>query len=268
MPAPPLGDLIADLAAEQDDLDGRVAPLAPKKWSAPTPAPGWDVRDQIGHLAYFDARAVEAVVEPEAFTAGAAALVEDPHAMDRVVGESRTVPVPELLTRWRIGRQVLLHTFRAADPRARVPWYGVSMAVASLTTARLMEAWAHGQDVVDALNIQRAPTARLRHVAHLGVRTMAFSFQSHGLAVPDASVCVELAAPGGTGERWAWGDEAATDHVSGSALDFCLVVTQRRHVADTDLEVTGHVASRWLSIAQAFAGPPGAGRQPGQFRER
>jgi len=72
-----------------------------------------------------------------------------------------------------------------------------------------------------------------------------------------------LQSPSGT--PWTWGDATAANRVTGAALDFCLVVTQRRHVADTSLQVVGPAASEWMHMAQAFAGPPGAGRQPGQF---
>ena len=50
--------------------------------------------------------------------------------------------------------------------------------------------------------------------------------------------------------------------------DFCRVVTQRRHVDDTDLRITGQSAHEWMALAQAFAGPPGQGRKPGQFPKR
>jgi uncharacterized protein (TIGR03084 family) len=127
-----------------------------------------------------------------------------------------------------------------------------------------METWAHGQDVVDALGAERAPTDRLRHVAHIGVTARPFAYRVHGLDLPDVPVRVALDPPAG-GETWVWGDEGAADRVSGPALDFCLVVTQRRHPADTHLVIEGDAAVEWMSIAQAFAGPPGAGRQPGQF---
>ncbi len=126
-----------------------------------------------------------------------------------------------------------------------------------------METWAHGQDVADALGVPREPTGRLRHIAHLGVRTFGFCFRLHGRPVPDPPVRVELTAPDGT--TWAWGPAGARDRVTGPALDFCLVVTQRRHLTDTALEVHGPVATEWISIAQAFAGAPGGGRTPGQF---
>lgn len=50
--------------------------------------------------------------------------------------------------------------------------------------------------------------------------------------------------------------EDATESVTGPALDFCLVTTQRRNVDDTDLVVTGDAAADWKGSAQACAGPP------------
>jgi uncharacterized protein (TIGR03084 family) len=139
------------------------------------------------------------------------------------------------------------------------------MSAASSVTARLMETWAHGQDVVDALGLTRPPTARLRHVAHLGVRTLGWSFRVHGRPEPTEPVRVELTAPqGGT---WTWGPEDTADRVAGPAEDFCLLVTQRRHRGRTALSARGPVADAWLDLAQAFAGPPGRGR-PGPHPAR
>ena len=137
------------------------------------------------------------------------------------------------------------------------------MSAASFISARVMETWAHGQDVADTLGVSREPTHRLRHVAHVGVRARPFSYVTRGLPVPPEPVRVELTGP--AGETWTW-EPDATDSVTGDALDFCLVVTQRRHVADTDLAINGPLAEEWMTIAQAFAGPPGQGRAPGQFR--
>ena len=128
-----------------------------------------------------------------------------------------------------------------------------------------METWAHGQDVVDGLGVTRQPTDRLRHVAHIGVGARPFSYVANGRTVNETPVRVELVAP--SGETWAWGPEGAADFVGGSALAFCLVVTQRRHRDDVVLDVRGQAADEWMSIAQAFAGPPGEGRRPGQFSQ-
>lgn len=253
-----------DLEAEQADLDRLVAGLDEAGWDLPTPAPGWAVRDQISHLAYFDEAGRTAAVDPERFRREAAALVaaleQDAGATDVSVARGRQVGGAELLAWWRQARAAMVEAFRALDPRHRLPWYGPDMGARSFATARLMETWAHGQDVADALGVQRPPTERLRHVAHIGVGARRFAYAVNDLDLPATDVRVELAAPGGG--TWAWGDEAATDRITGPALDFCLLVTQRRHLDDLDLVVEGDAAREWAGIAQAFAGPPGPGRAP------
>jgi uncharacterized protein (TIGR03084 family) len=259
-PVTALDELTADLAAEHADLDGLVAGLDEAALDTPTPAEGWRVRDQISHLAWFDREAVRAAVDPEGFTAALPEALADEAYTERAVVEGRSLPGPELLASWRAARGELVEALAGLDPSTRVPWYGPPMSAASFATARLMETWAHGQDVADALGVERAPTDRLRHVAFLGVRALPNSYRVRGLPVPEAPVRVELDAPSGV--TWVWGDEGTTDVVRGPALDFCLVVTQRRHVDDTHLVAEGPVAVEWLRLAQAFAGPAGPGRPP------
>jgi uncharacterized protein (TIGR03084 family) len=256
--------ILADLRAEHEDLDRLLAPLEPGRWDTPTPAEGWTVRDQVSHLAFFDERARTAMTDPERFMRELAHVLEDPDAFAAApIDEGRSMPVDEVLASWRRRRRELLDAVAAADPTARVPWYGPAMSLASFATARLMETWVHGQDVADGLGLERQPTARLRHVAHIAVRARPFNYASHGRELPDVEVHVVLRAPDGS--AWTWNDPASPQRVSGDALDFCLVATQRRHVADTGLTVDGPLAQEWMGIAQAFAGPPGPGRRPGQF---
>ncbi|MEY2421262.1 MAG: hypothetical protein QOI95_1329 [Acidimicrobiaceae bacterium] len=264
MPAPDVNEICDDLAAEHADLDALVGPLEPAQWNLATPAEGWAIRDQIHHLGWFDHNGALAIEDPDGFATAMAEMVSDIGAFEtRLSREAASMSAAELLTWWRTARQHILDVMRAADPGMRVPWYGPPMALPSFATARLMETWAHGQDVADALGARREPTARLKHIAHIGVRTRGFAYALHDQPAPEGDVRVELDAPGGS--TWTWGSEDATDRVTGPALDFCLVVTQRRHLADTALEAQGPLAEEWLSIAQAFAGPPGTGRQPGQF---
>lgn len=252
-------DLLDDLEAEQADLDRIVAPLDEDGWHTATPASGWDVADTISHLHTFDDAATRAAVDPDGFQLEVEAALADPDLVDRAVERSRDRPVEQLLADWRAGRAAMLAAFRPLDPSDRLPWYGPPMSAMSFVTARLMETWAHGQDVVDAVRAEREPTERLRHVAHLGVRTRGFSYVVRGLEPPDGDVHVALRAPDGS--TWTWGDPDAADRVEGDALDFALLVTQRRHRADLDLEATGPLADGWLDVAQAFAGGPGPGRQ-------
>ena len=247
-----LSPLLDDLAAEHDALDAVVAPLDPSGWDQPTPAAGWAVRHQISHLGFFDLRAAMAATDPAAFEAERDAMLADPKAFD-LAGEWSALPGDELLVAWRGARRDLLAAFVGVDPRARLPWYGPPMSARSFLTARLMETWAHGTDVADAVGAALPATDRLRHIAHLGVVTRGWSYAVRGIEAPTTEVFVSLEPPAG-GEPWTWGAAASVDFVTGPALDFCHVVTQRRLVGETALMATGGPAAEWLAIAQAFAG--------------
>jgi uncharacterized protein (TIGR03084 family) len=250
-----------DLAAEHADLDRIVSSLTDDEWDTPTPSPGWGVRDQISHLWFFDQRAVMALTDPAAFAADAEQLLSG-GGTDASIAPGRAVAPAELLASWRADREGLIALARTVDPSSRVPWYGPAMAARSFITARLMETWAHGQDIVDAVGATRVPTDRLRHVAHIGVRARPFSYAINNRESPVQEVYVGLTSP--SGELWEW-NASESNRVTGPALDFCLAVTQRRHPSDTALTVEGPAATEWMSFAQAFAGGPGAGRTPGQF---
>lgn len=261
---PAVADLVTDLAAEQAALDALVAYLSPDGWLTETPSAGWTVADQIGHLAYFDEAGTLAMNDPDAFVArvadalGAIGRGEDPIAL--AVEQLRTLAPDDLLARWRDARTDLLGAAGDLPAGMRVPWYGPSMGAVSFLTARLMETWAHGEDVAEALGERRVPTDRLRHIAQLGVLTRGWSYAVRGAEPADKPVAVRLRGP--SGAAWHW-DEGADEWVDGDALDFCLVVTQRRHVADTGLVVHGDAAAGWMRIAQAFAGAPTDGPPPG-----
>ena len=263
-----LSGLLDDLDAEFGELRAMVDGLSDDdtRWDRPTPAVGWAVRDQISHLAYFDDAGRMAMVDPAAF----ALSVEDVLAntgdpMELHLSRGRAMGGDELLSWWDGAHRDMVDAFAMGDPAARVPWFGPPMGTLSFISARLMETWAHGQDIADALGQTRQPTARLQHIAHLGVRARPFSYLVRGKEIPPGLIDVEVTAPGGG--TWAWRigestNDGSVSSVTGTALDFCLVVTQRRNVADTELEVDGDLAADWISVAQAFAGPPGPGRPP------
>ena len=260
-----LPDLVTDLRAEHAALDEVVSALSPAGWTSSTPSPGWTVADQIAHLTYFDGTATTAITQPDDFRAANAGLfavlADGGGDMDELtLSWSRGLEASELLARWRANRSRLLDAAASLDDGTRVAWYGPSMGAKSFLTARLMETWAHGQDVVDAVGASREPTDRLRHIAQLGVITRTWSFTNRGLPAPEGRVLVELDAP--SGDVWRWNDDATDGAVRGSAVDFCLVVTQRRHVDDTALRTQGEAARAWMERAQAFAGAPTDGPSP------
>ncbi|KAA1431246.1 TIGR03084 family metal-binding protein [Mycolicibacter arupensis] len=251
--------IVADLSAESDELDALVAPLVDSQWGAPTPAAGWSIAHQIGHLLWTDRQSLTAIVDEAAFAENLAEALRNPSGfVDEGAAELAELAPADLLAEWRSTRTQLHEALRGVPDGRKLPWFGPPMSAASMATARLMETWAHGLDVADALGVRRRATARLRSIAHLGVRTRDFAFSVHNLAPPAEPFHVELHAP--EGGVWAWGPVNAEQRVTGTAEDFCFLVTQRRALADLDVTAHGDDAQRWLEIAQAFAGPPGRGR--------
>jgi uncharacterized protein (TIGR03084 family) len=248
-------DLLADLREESDRLIEHLEDLDKVQWGFATPARGWSIQDQVSHLAFFDDAARLALNQPPEFRDLAERLMADGMDFpDRIAADHRHLAPDELVAWFVAARRDLLDSFSGEDPRRRLPWFGPDMSAASSATARLMETWAHGQDIYDVLGVAHPPGPGLRSVAHLGVTTFAFTHTLHGLDVPDDPVRVELHSP--NGESWSWGPADAVNRVVGPAVDFVLTVTQRRHWTQTALAATGPVASGWLDIAQAFAGQP------------
>ena len=254
--------LIADLRAEQESVDAVLAQVDDAAWQTDTPAAGWKVQDQVAHLTFFDGAVTQAISDPDAFKAAQSDRAEDDDYVNTAAKQLVALPAAELWQKWKNGREAMYSAFRDADPTQRYPWYGPAMSVASACTARIMETWAHGQDICDGLGIQREPSERLKHVLFIGYRARPFAYANRGMTLPEGDIRLELTGP--DGDTWTFGD-SDTDIIRGSALDMALLVTQRRHRADTSLTAEGPLAEEFLDVAQAFAGPPGGGRVAGQF---
>jgi uncharacterized protein (TIGR03084 family) len=249
-----LSSVIDDLAAEQAVVLSAISDLDADAWDRPSAAAGWTLRDCVAHLAETDESATDAVLG-----------VDRP----RNAGERQGVlTAGQLAARRQEPREVaawyedaarrLIEALRQLAPDARPAWVGRSMGARSFISARIMEHWSHGLDILGAAGVEPVDTDRLRHVAHLGYITRDFAFRNRGLAPPEKPFYLEVTAP--SGETWTWGPPEAQERIRGSAADFCRVVTQRIHPADTELEAMGEHALQFLMIAQAFAGPPGQGR--------
>lgn len=257
--------VLADLTTEGDQLRAAVAGLDETDWRTPVPAKGWTVATTIAHLLSTDEVAVLAAHADtsegkEAWDEVLLRAVADPNGfMDKGAHELAELAPEDLLARWDAGRAALSKALQEVPEAQKMPWFGPPMSPTSMATARFMETWAHALDVYDSLGERPAVTDRIKHVAHLGVRTRNYSFAQNELEAPAEEFRIELAAP--SGEVWAWGPEDAAQSVKGSAYDFCQLVTQRIHRDDTDLVTVGADAEQWMTIAQAFAGPAGDGRE-------
>ncbi|HEU5475562.1 MAG TPA: TIGR03084 family metal-binding protein [Actinophytocola sp.] len=257
-------DVIADLTAEGEQVDRLVVDLDERGWATPTPAPGWTVKHQIAHLAATFRLAGLAAADPAAFGALASRLSDDfdanvVAAMADYVGD----PDEVLLNRWRADRTAAIKALAAVPPTDLVPWLVRPLPPGVLACAGMMELFAHGQDIADALGVTPVRTDRIGHLVGFAVRVWDFGYIARGLPTPDVEFRFEITAP--SGRVWTFGPQDATERIAGPAEDFCLLVTRRRHRADLAVVATGSVADAWLDIAQAYRGPAGPGRTPGQF---
>ncbi len=250
-------ELLAEFVAEQETLDRVVAALSAEAWDRPSPAAGWSLRDCVVHLAEVDAAAVRTIAEGRFPGLSGQA---DGGPRTRAMVDAQGKSAAQVLDWWRQARARLVALAAPLDAKARLPWAGPPMSARSFITARLMEYWSHGLDIHDVAGVTPLDTDRLRHVAHLGYVTRAFAYRNRDLPPPETPLYVELTAP--SGAVWTWGPPEAAERITGPAGDFCRVVTQRIHPLDTMLRTEGVAAAEYLHIAQAFAGPPGAGRPP------
>ena len=112
------GPIVADLRAESDDLDALVAPLPADRWADPTPAPGWTIAHQIGHLLWTDRVALTAVTDEAGFAEVLEAAAADPAGfVDAGAEELAALAPAELLADWRVTRG-RLHEALLTSPTA------------------------------------------------------------------------------------------------------------------------------------------------------
>jgi len=259
-----LPTLLQDWYDESRALEAVLRPLASRDWDLPTPAPGWLIRHQVAHLTWTDEALFLALTSPEEFGTLRLRVGADPEAAVNEAAEAGAGADPEtILRRWADGQRRTAQALGRLEPGQRIDWFGPPMGAAAAVSARIMETFAHGQDVRDALGLAPVRSPRLRHIAHLAVAARPYSFAVNSLPVPDRDIRVELDSEG---ETWSWGPDDAGQRVAGDALDFALLATRRRHRDDCAVQATGDLADQWLDIIQAYAGPPGEGRKPGAHR--
>jgi uncharacterized protein (TIGR03084 family) len=250
---------------ETEALYALLKTLPESAWSRPTLFKGWTINDVMAHLHSGNVSADLSLHDREAYNkmkADRARQAEELGLDNRAITHVwlNHVQGKALLEMWHQLCQKLARDFEVADPKKRVPWAGRDMSARSSISARLMEHWAHGQEIYDLLGMDRVSTDRIRNIAVLCVNTFGWTFNNRKMTPPPVRPRVRLTAP--SGEVWEWEpepNEVTSELIEGSAEQFCQVCAQTRNIADTQLKVTGDAARQWMSLAQCFAGPP---RQP------
>ncbi|KCZ46200.1 TIGR03084 family metal-binding protein [Hyphomonas pacifica] len=253
-----------DFLAETRALGDLIAPLEDADYLQETGFKAWTIDMVIRHLHFWNKAALFSLKDEAAFHT----LVSD--LMDALKAGSLTEKESEhfgglsgtaLRADWLQLAQETAGAFAEADPSQRLAWVGPSMSARSSITARLMETWAHGQEVYDQLGIIRQNEDRIRNIVVLGVNTYGWTFLNRKEDIPQPMPHLVLTAP--SGEIWTYGDESAAERIEGAAEAFCQVVTQTRNIQDTALNVHGGNAKAWMEKAQCFAGPPQDPPAPG-----
>jgi len=254
------------LREEADELHAFLRTLDEADWNRTTGFKSWTPWDVVAHLHYFDHFSVLALTDADGFAKKRGEMIEQVKA--RKTGAEITrdelgeLAPDELLGRWIETCHDMAQQLGESNPKRRLPWFGPDMGVRMFTTARLMETWAHGQEIYDLKRVHRTHTDRIESIAVIGVKTFGWTFVNRGQEPPGPPPYVRLVAP--SGEIWEGNEPSEAERVSGDAVDFCRTVTQVRNVADTDLEVVGEVAQSWMEIAQCFAGGAEDPPKPGQ----
>ncbi|MBN2114677.1 MAG: maleylpyruvate isomerase family mycothiol-dependent enzyme [Acidimicrobiia bacterium] len=242
-------EILADLVAEQQALDQMLQRAPERDWKRRTPAPGWSVQDSISHLAASEEQALRALTGDTGLEAEVAAAGGIDAYNQAGVEAGRSKRPQEVIEWWRHSRAAVVEVLSRTPHQARVAWYAGPMSARTFATTRLMETWAHGLDIVAALNREAADTARLRHVAWLGWKTLPYAFARAGEAYP-APIRVELVGPGYA--RWVFGPAEADQVVRGQAADWCrLVVGRLPGSRSNNLIAVGEVAATALRVARA-----------------
>jgi uncharacterized protein (TIGR03084 family) len=246
-------EIFDDLEAEYARLDGIFAGLSEQEWESPSAAAGWSVVDTVLHLAQSEEGALAALTGTEPPSGrglaperrGAMSVDEAVDAWVRYERAGAVVVYP----RWQAATTALVVAARAAEPGRRVQWVTGTLRPASLATTRLAEHWAHALDITGPLDIPYPDTARIRHIAWLGTRTLPYAFGLTG--TEGGPVRVELTGP--DGQQWAFGDPAAESVISGDAGAFCRVGAQRLSPEDSGLTTTGPYAGTALRLLRNYA---------------
>ena len=257
--------LANDFREESLALHALVAPLDDGGLKQETAFKAWTIERVVQHLHVWNMAALMSLKGDGSFETYYAQL-EDHRRGGGTMGSFerewlKGLSGRALVAAWRDVVAETAERFAQADASARVKWAGPDMSARSSITARLMETWAHGQEVYDVLGVVRKNGDRIRNIVVLGNNTYGWTFKVRGEAAQEPRPHLRLTAP--SGEVWLYNEPSESELIEGLAEEFCQVVTQTRNIGDTALKVVGANARNWMAKAQCFAGdaepPPPVG---------
>ena len=251
-----------DFRAESIALFELLGAADPACFNEPTQFKDWSINTVLQHLHFWNQMAAFQLTDEAELAATLNHISAFEGGMRAYeAAHFQGLAGADLLSVWRDGVDKTADLFAACDPKARLKWAGPDMSARSSITARLMETWAHGQEVYDHLGTARQNEDRIQNIVILGVNTFGWTYKTRGETPPGPMPYLSLTAPSGV--VWTYGEVSEVSRIDGPAEAFCQVVTQTRNIADTGLKCVGEVAEDWMSKAQCFAGAAHAPPPPG-----
>jgi uncharacterized protein (TIGR03084 family) len=252
-------EILSDLVAEEQALDQFLQRIHERDWQLPTSAPGWSIMDTVSHLAYTESFAAAAIEEGQGVV-DAAAIASIDEWTQRGVEQGRGKRYQEIIEWWRHGRAAVVDALSRMDAKDRIPWVVAPMIAKALATLRLMETWAHGLDIKDAMDglltfdeeeeDPTADTSRIRHIAWLAHRMLPYAFSTAGEDFPESGIRLELMGP--RYARWVYGPEDADDVIKGVAGEWCRIAVHRLDAGATSLKTEGDNAETAIKVVRAY----------------
>lgn len=254
-------EILSDLVAEEQALDQFLQRVHEREWTLPTPARGWSIMDTVCHLAYSETFAAN-VIEKGQEWIDEAGIADFDDWMERgvVEGKAKGFRYQAVIEWWRNGRASVVDALSRMFGDERIPWLIRPMSAKALATTRLMETWAHGLDVKDAMEGRitlaedeedpRDDSPRLRHVAWLAHRTLPYAFEQENEEFPEGGIRVELMGP--RYARWVYGPADAENVIKGIAGEWCRLAVNRLDLADAGLKAEGEAAETALRVVRMY----------------
>ncbi len=247
-----------DFQAESDALYDLLKPLKDADFERKTLFKDWTVNDVLQHLHYFNYAADLSLRDEQGILNLIADLQEAYGRGETMVSYTNDqlngIKGQALLKLWHDYYTGMVENFHNVDPKKRLKWAGPDMSVLSSITARLMETWSHAQEIYDLLGVVREEKDHIKNIVVMGNNTFGWTFKNRGEEIPEPRPFLKLTAP--SGDNWEFNEPGTGESIEGLASEFCQVVTQTRNIEDTSLDVSGEIATRWMAVAQCFAGPP------------
>ena len=252
-------EILSDLVAEQQALDQFLQRINERQWVLPTSAPGWSIKDVVSHLAYTERFAAQVLADGSSVVKKAKVTDIDTWTALGIT-EGREMRYQQVIEWWRNSRADVVDALSRMEGTERVAWIDGDMSARAFATLRLMETWAHGLDVKDAMEglltydeEEEDPTldtSRIRHVAWLAHRMLPYAFAEAGEDYPESGIRLELMGP--QYARWVYGPEDAPDIIKGIASEWCRIAVQRMDHSTASLKTEGEKAETAIMVVRTY----------------